>query len=83
MAKARKIFLLRERRETWRMRTSRETCRARCPNCNEVVGWLTVAEAARTARLTELEVFRLAENGGIHYAESEAGSLFICGRSLE
>ena len=81
MAKAKKLFLLHEKRETWRMRIDRRR-NAMCPECQQEVNWLTGAVAAKVSDLSEREVFRLAESGKIHFAESQAGSLVVCQRSL-
>ena len=83
MAKAKKLFLLREKRETWRVRIDKKVHFAMCPECREEVTWLTCAEAARVSDLSERDVFRLTERREIHFAESEAGSLRVCVRSLE
>jgi hypothetical protein len=82
MAKAKKILLLTERREIFRLRISRQHGRQVCPVCEEEVGWLTGAEAAKLSNRSEREIFRLAENSGLHFAESEDGLLMVCGRSL-
>ena len=78
MAKAKKLFLLHEKRETWRVRIHRKMRYAMCPECQKEVAWLTCAEAAGNLGLTEREVFRLAEQGEIHSAESDEGRLLVC-----
>ena len=83
MAKAKKLFLLREKRETWRVRIDKKVRSALCPECQQEVAWVTCAEAARNLGLTEREVFRLAEQGEIHFAESDEGRLLVCRFSLD
>ena len=78
MAKAKKLFLLREKRETWRVRIDNKLRYGMCPDCQEEVRWLTCAGAAKELGLREREVFRLAEKAEIHFAESEDGRLLIC-----
>jgi hypothetical protein len=82
MAKAKKIFLLCERRETWRVRLDQKR-RGFCPSCNKETIWLTVAEAARFSASSEREIFRLAESGKIHFRENETRILLICRKALE
>jgi hypothetical protein len=83
MAKAKTFLLLRERRETWRLRTKSTQYLAACPECGEEVEWLTATSAAQATELTEREVFRLAESGRIHFAESGSGQFLVCSRSLK
>ena len=83
MAKAKKLFLLHEKRETWRVRIDEKLRYAMCPECQEEGTWLTCAEAAKVSDFSEREVLRLAESGQIHCAESEAGLLVVCRRSLD
>ena len=83
MSKAKKLFLLHERRETWRLRISSPKQQGRCGQCGKEVEWLPAAAAALVLGITEREIFRLAERGSIHFAESEAGSMLVCIGSLE
>lgn len=82
MSKAKKIFLLHERRETWRVRLEKMR-RAFCEQCREETIWLTGAKAALIFDLSEREIFHLAENERIHFTESDSKLLLVCERSLE
>lgn len=82
MPKEKKFFLLHERRETWRIRLEKNR-RGFCEPCLEETAWLTAAEAASISDLSEREIYRLAENGRLHFAESDTRLLFFCRRSLE
>ncbi len=82
MPKAKKIFLLHERRETWRVRFGK-TRREFCGQCQKETIWLTVAEAARVSDLSERAIFRFAEDEKIHFKETDSGLLLVCGSSLE
>ena len=82
MAKAKKIFLLHERRETWRVRVKSKTC-GFCPQCEAETVWLTGTQATRFSGLTEREIFRLTENARVHFQENDEGLLLICRKSLE
>ena len=83
MARAKKILLLHERRETLRLRFKRTQRSGRCAYCDAEVEWFTPLEAAEFLSLTEREVFRLVEAGRFHLFESEVQSLLVCRRSLE
>lgn len=82
MGKAKKLFLLREKREIWRVRIGKKVHTAMCPECRQEVHWLSGAEAAKVSDLPLGEIFRLAERGEIHFAESDVGLLVVCQRSL-
>jgi hypothetical protein len=83
MAKAKRIFRLRERREKWRITLGRQTERGVCPECGEETGWLTAAESSHITELGEREIFRLTEKGKLHFREAGRNrALFICSRSL-
>lgn len=81
MAKAKKIFLLRERRETRRVRFEKQR-NFFCPSCGKETIWLNGAIAALLSGLSEREIFRLTEKGEIHFAKSDSGLMLICERSL-
>ena len=81
MPKAKKYLLLHERKETWRIRIGKKRSNF-CELCEAEVEWLTSAEAAKMSGRSEREVFRLVENGQVHFAETEIGALMICSRSL-
>ena len=82
MSKAKKLFLVRERRETWRFRIEKSRY-GYCDQCENETVWLTVVEAAQIAGITDREVFQLANTTRIHHMESDSGAFMICDRSLE
>ncbi len=51
-----------------------------CPQCRALVEMTTPPIAAALSGLTEREIFRLIENGRLHYVEAERA--FICRNSL-
>ena len=59
-----------------------ETYVAWCEDCARVVSMVTVDEAARLASESSRSVYRLVENGQLHFAETPEGRLFICPHSL-
>ena len=82
MSKSKKLFLVREKRETWRVRLEKNRC-GFCDRCATETVWLTVAEAAQIAGITDREMFQLADTPKIHHMESDSGAFMICDRSLE
>jgi len=82
MSKAKKIFLLNERRETWRikLRTQRT---AYCPDCDADVEWLTTHDAMRILQTTERNAIKLIDSSAVHSQEDDRGFLFFCRTSLE
>ena len=83
MARAKKILLLHERRETVRLRFKRTQCSGWCAHCEAEVEWFPALEAAEFLSVSEREVFRLVEASRIHFLEFDLLSLLICRRSLE
>ena len=82
MSKAKKLFLVREKRETWRVRLKKNRY-GFCDQCAKETVWLTVAEAARIAGISDREMFQLADRAKIHHMDFDSGALMICDRSLE
>jgi len=53
-----------------------------CQSCRSDAPHLSVAEASALLQTTAREIFRLTEAGEIHFLETGAGELLICGNSL-
>lgn len=51
-----------------------------CPQCRELVELTTPQIAAALVGLSEREIFRLIENGRLHFVENER--VFVCWNSL-
>lgn len=66
--------------ETIILRQVAETLTAFCPQCQALVEMITPQIAAALAGLCEREIFRLIENGRIHFVEAER--IFVCHASL-
>jgi hypothetical protein len=60
----------------------RQSLFALCEACGCEVRLVTVNEAAATARVNSLSIYRLVESGSLHYAETVVGELLICTVSL-
>lgn len=56
--------------------------RAWCEGCAAEVEMLTPEEAARRDLASARAVYRLAESGIVHFAETPGGLLTVCQRSL-
>ena len=82
MPKAKKIFLLNERRETWRIKI-RSQRTAYCPDCDADVEWLPTHDAMRLLGMTEASVIKLTGSADVHSQEDDRGFLFFCRMSLE
>lgn len=66
--------------ETIILRQAAETLTAFCPECQSLVEMLAPQHAAELAGLSEREIFRLIENGRLHFTEAER--IFVCLNSL-
>lgn len=56
--------------------------RARCGACGAETGMITAEAAARLASVSARSVYRLAEAGLVHFAETPDGGLLVCVTSL-
>jgi hypothetical protein len=63
------------------LRQVAETLTVFCPQCQALVEMLTPKNAAVLFGLSEREIFRLIENGLIHFLEAER--IFVCRKLLE
>jgi hypothetical protein len=66
--------------ETIILRQVAETLTAFCPRCQALVEMTTPQIAAALVNLSEREIFRLIENGRLHFVEAER--IFVCRNSL-
>lgn len=53
-----------------------------CENCLREVRWLLPEEAMLLAKTNLREIFRLIEDGEIHFIESAEGFLLVCAESF-
>jgi N-acetylglutamate synthase/N-acetylornithine aminotransferase len=56
--------------------------RAWCEGCAADVGMISPEEAALLARVSTRAIYRWAEAGSIHYAETSDGFLTVCRQAL-
>lgn len=83
MFKKRRTQIEQTRREKIVIRFRRNaTAEIFCGECGERVWHFSVAQAALVLSVPEAEVFRAAERGRLHAAETAAGALFVCGNSV-
>jgi hypothetical protein len=62
---------------------TRRSLLAYCPQCQRQMRMVAADDAALVAHCSAREIYRLVENGGLHYAEDPRGLLYICRLSLE
>jgi len=53
-----------------------------CDNCHKWVDMMTIDQAAIMARVNSRTIFRWADSGELHSAETPEGLLLICPNSL-
>jgi len=53
-----------------------------CPACSGPVALVTLEEAVRISRISSRAIYRLIEEGLIHFAETEDGVAHICPATL-
>ena len=66
--------------ETIILRQVAETLTVFCPQCHALVEMITPQIAAALCGLSEREIFRLIENGRLHFVEAER--VLVCPNSL-
>ncbi len=78
MSRRRRTEITVETHRMLRVRLSARRARLFCPGCSGEVEMVSAAEAGAALGLTEREVFRLAEAGLLHAAETPDGRLHVC-----
>lgn len=76
----REIILVRERRIT--INLNDEAAEIFCRHCKTTAHFITANEAAAINQTTAREIFRMVEDGRIHFRETAQGSLLVCLESL-
>ena len=78
----------------WRTKISRESLKLRiirplvpppelyCEDCEACVPHSGIRQAALMLSVSELAVFRMAENGQVHATETPDGALLVCSNSV-
>lgn len=80
--------ITRKRQITWErersvtIRFNDESTEKFCLGCQSAARFVTVDEAAAIGQTTARTIFRLVENGQIHFSETPGGRLFVCLLSL-
>jgi len=82
MKRRTEIFVETERIIVMAGRFSRREEPQWCHSCDEGVDMLTTDHAAIVAHVTSRTIFRWAESGRLHTAETPEGLLLICPNSL-
>ena len=64
------------------IRRRRQEAQAWCDECSAIVRMITPEEAAALAQVTTRTIYRRAEAGELHFAETPEDALLICSNSL-
>ena len=78
----RKILVTRETHELLVFTRPGRPERAGCEGCAAVVEMVSLEEAAAASGATALTIYRRADAGELHFAETPEGALLICLLSL-
>ena len=71
-----------EKHEVVVIRGSRRLKRVFCPECSEPVALVALDEAVKFSGISSRAVYRLIEEGRIHFAETADGGALICPATL-
>lgn len=71
-----------EKHEVIVIRSSRKLKRVFCPECSDRVALVTLDEAVRISGIGSRMVYRLIEEGRIHFAETTDGVARVCPATL-
>ena len=64
------------------LRSSRPPRKVYCAECSEMVAFVSLDEAVRISGVSSRHIFRLIEEGQIHFRETAQGMALICPTSL-
>jgi len=82
MKKRRRTTTTVEVREVVVIRGSRKRNRVLCANCSEAVVLVTIEEAVKMSGISARAIYRLIEEGQIHFAETADSLALICPATL-
>ena len=82
MKKSRRTRTSVEVREVVVIRRSRTRNRILCPECSGAAALLTVEEAVKISAISSRAIFRLIEEGEVHFTETVDGLTLICPTTL-
>ena len=54
-----------------------------CPQCETVELLISAEQAAAFFNISRRTVYRLADNGSLHFVETDAGAVFVCPSSMQ
>lgn len=80
ITRKRELIIERERRV--RIKFNEAPPEAQCSKCDALAHFVTVDEAAIIKQTPAREIYRMVENGSIHFLENERGGLLVCLTSL-
>jgi hypothetical protein len=80
---AKRILITTESHEIFIIRINdKDKIHGYCETCVAETVMLRIDEAVSETGLNALKIFRLVENGGIHFIETATGHLLICAKSI-
>ena len=82
MRKTRRTRTTVEKHEVLVIKGSRRLGRILCNECSGPVALVTLEEAAKISGLNSRAIYRLIEDGLVHFVESEVGIGLICPATL-
>ena len=82
MKRTRRTRTTLEVREVVVIRGSRQRNRGRCENCSEAAALVTVEEAVKVSGISARAIYRLIEDGEVHFVETSNGLTLICAATL-
>jgi hypothetical protein len=82
MKKTRRTRTTIEKREVIVIRNSRKSGRVLCNECSEPVALVTLDEAVKLSGLSSRTIYRLIEDGRVHFAERADGTGLVCPATL-
>lgn len=78
----RKLTITFEKHEVFVLRNLKETKTAWCKSCSQSVQMITAEKAALLANVNVRVIFRLIDEGTLHFTETKDDPVLICVQSL-
>ena len=79
---AKRLIITKEKHEILLIKQTNRYEKKFCNECEKEVFWLSAKKSAEVTGNAELEIYRLIEQGTIHYEETAKRTLIVCLESL-
>ena len=83
MIEKKRIEITLKTRQVFLIRRAPECDRPLCAECVEGSQMITPKEAAALSETSTRAIYRLIEGGGLHFIETDSGSVLVCSNSLQ